>query len=94
MTDLQQAASTVRHVNSGAWKPGDPPTSEEHWDAVCELAAAYLVEDPRVSHLIRSAKHLLFAATGPIGGPENWNEIRERWIKHADAYLQERENAE
>ena len=38
-------------------------------------------------HLLLAAKHLLKAATGPVGGPDDWNETRERWMKHADRML-------
>ena len=37
----------------------------------------------RTDMVIRAAKSLLLAATGPDDGPTKWTEARDRWLRHA-----------
>lgn len=37
-----------------------------------------------LKRIIKAAKHLILAATCPDGGPTNWNETKDRWMKSAE----------
>ena len=41
-------------------------------------------EIEHLQKMVKAAKHLILAATGPDGGPTDWNETRDRWMKYAD----------
>lgn len=56
-----------KHIGPPVIPP--PPPGNKHAHDVRQLLL-----------LLASAKHLLMAATGPEGGPTNWNETRERWM--------------
>ncbi len=43
----------------------------------------------RVGLLLKAAHHLLMAATGPEGGPTNWNDTRQEWIDRAKQFFPE-----
>lgn len=45
-------------------------------------------EIEKMSLLLKAAYHLLMAATGPGGGPTDWNETRQKWI---DRYTEGKE---
>ena len=64
----------------------------KRWDAegrdVTSLPGLWSEEDrvpvadlERLEKLIKAAKHLLLAATGPSGGPTSWVETRRRWME-------------
>ena len=38
-------------------------------------------EVARLEELLKAARHLLMAATGPEGGPTSWQETRLRWLE-------------
>jgi len=38
-------------------------------------------ENARLEGLLKAARHLLMAATGPEGGPTSWQETRLRWLE-------------
>ena len=38
----------------------------------------------RLQSLLAAASHLLKAATGPEGGPTDWNETRDQWFAEAE----------
>lgn len=59
-----------------------------HHEMICTAARDRILclakEKARFAQLLFAAKHLILAATGPVGGPTDWNETRDRWLKLLD----------
>ena len=54
---------------------------------IATIVAAHLISSNRrrtERELLRAAKYLLLAATGPEGGPTSWAETRQRLIRKID----------
>jgi hypothetical protein len=57
-------------------------------EMICTVARDRILclakEKARYAQLLYAAKHLVLAATGPDGGPTDWNETRDRWLELLD----------
>ena len=73
---LHEASSAV---TAKVWQEHEQQFARQQ----CELAATK-AEVERLRMVVKAAKHLLLAATGPNGGPTSWLETRDRWMACMD----------